>query len=53
MRQAREQELKYLRDLGVCEKVDEREANVQDQVTPESTRPQLQRNVPSKNVVKA
>ena len=38
MRQAREQELKCLRDLGVFEKVDEREARVQYQVTPVDTK---------------
>ena len=36
--QAREQELKYLRDLGVYEKVDERETIAQYQVTPVDTK---------------
>ena len=34
VRQAREQELKYLRDSGLYENVDEREANARYQVTP-------------------
>ena len=34
VRKARERELKYLRDLGVYEKVDENEAGAQYQVTP-------------------
>ena len=34
VRKAREQELKYVRDLGVYEKVDEREAVAQYQGTP-------------------
>ena len=38
MRKAREQELKHLRDFGVCEKVDEREAIAHYQVTPVDTR---------------
>ena len=38
LNQAREQELKYLRDLGVYEKVDEREAIAQYQVTPVDTK---------------
>ena len=33
-----EQELKYLRDFGVCEKIDEREAIAQCQVTPVDTK---------------
>ena len=37
-RKAREQELKYLRDLGVYEKVDEREAIAQYKVTPVDTK---------------
>ena len=38
VRKARELELKYLRDLGVYEKVDEREAIAQFQVTPVDTK---------------
>ena len=34
MRKARELELKYLRDLGVCEKIDEKEAVAQNRLTP-------------------
>ena len=37
VRKAREQELKYLRDHRVYEKVDEREATAQYQVTPVDT----------------
>ena len=36
--QAREQELKYLRELGVCEKVDERAALAKYNVTPMDTK---------------
>ena len=38
VRQAREQELKCLRDLGVYEKVDEREATAEYHVTPVHTK---------------
>ena len=38
VRQAREQKLKYLRDLGVYEKVDERDAIARYQVTPVDTK---------------
>ena len=38
MKQARELELKYLRDLGVYEKVDEREAVAKYQLTPIDTK---------------
>ena len=40
VRNAREQELKYMRDFGMYDKVDEREAlhNVQHQVTPVDTK---------------
>ena len=38
VRRAREQELKYLRDLGVYEEVDEREAIAHYQVTPVDTK---------------
>ena len=38
VRKAREQQLKYLRDFGVYEKVDEREASAQYQVTPVDTK---------------
>ena len=38
VRQAREQALKYLRDIGVYEKVDEPEAMAQYQVTPVDTK---------------
>ena len=38
VRQSREQELKYLRDFGVYEKVDERDAIARYQVTPVDTR---------------
>ena len=37
-RKAREQDLKYLRDLGVYEKIDEREATARYQVTPVDTK---------------
>ena len=37
-RRAREQELKYLRDFGVYEEVDEREAIAHYQVTPVDTK---------------
>ena len=37
VRQSRDQQLKYLRDLGVYEQVDEREAIAQYQVTPVDT----------------
>ena len=38
VRRAREQELKYLRDFGVYEEVDEREAIAHYQVTPVDTK---------------
>ena len=38
VRHAREQELKHLRGLGVCEKVDERYATARSQVTPVNTK---------------
>ena len=38
VRKAREQDLKYLRDLGVYEKIDEREATARYQVTPVDTK---------------
>ena len=38
VRRARDQELKYLRDLGVYEKVDEREAIAKDQLIPIETK---------------
>ena len=38
VRNAREQELKYMRDFGMYDKVDEREAFVQHQVTPVDTK---------------
>ena len=38
VRKAREQDLKYLRDLGVYEKIDEREASARYQVTPVDTK---------------
>ena len=38
VRKAREQELKYSRDLGVCVQVDEREATAQYQLTPVDTK---------------
>ena len=38
VRNAREQELKYMRDFGMYEKVDEREAIAQYQVTPVDTK---------------
>ena len=38
MRKARELELKYLRDLGVYEKIDENEAAAQYRITPVDTK---------------
>ena len=38
VKQAREQEFKYLRELGVCEKVDERAAVAKYNVTPVDTK---------------
>ena len=38
MRKARELELKYLRDLGVYEKIDENEAVAQYRITPVDTK---------------